>query len=149
MARVLDALQQLDTLATRPAGPAIADDDVFLADNGHMVKTHPLAASTARLRLLDMAWEAAPPSTTTTTTSAAGAGPCAPEAAALLSQMIAELRKVLAGYPDQYDAHKRLIGCVLVQARRVTALTANEVRRVFPPCFCPSRLPPPHLNIPL
>jgi hypothetical protein len=96
MARVLDALQQLDTLAARPAGPAIADDDIFLADNGHMVKTHPLAASTARLRLLDMAWEAAPPSTTTTTTSAAGAGPCAPEAAALLSQMIAELRKVLA-----------------------------------------------------
>ena len=108
MARVLDALHQRDALAARPAGAVVADDDQFLADNGHMIHTHALAASMARLRLLDVAWGF----------SLQAVGGDA-ESAALLTQMVAELRGVLAGYPDQYDAHKRLIGCLLVQVRPI------------------------------
>ena len=132
------ALQQFDELIARPGGAPIKDDEQFLADNGNMVKMHPLNISMMRIRLLETAW-----GLLNTGTEIVGGGVGGGAAGgggggvgvdgkdsqllvSCLNSMIDELRKVLMGYPDQYDAHQRLIGCLLVRAPLMSTGTSGS-----------------------
>ena len=125
------ALQQFDELIAHPGGAPIKDDEQFLADNGNMVKMHPLNISMMRIRLLETAWGLLNTGIEIATGGGGGGGvgvdgKDSQLLVSCLNSMIDELRKVLMGYPDQYDAHQRLIGCLLVRAPLMSAGTSGS-----------------------
>ena len=133
----MEALRQFDELTARPRGSPIKDDEQFLADNGNMVKMHPLNISMMRLRLLETAWELlnagvgiGAVAVTDGGVGGIGVGGKVDDKdrqslSSCLDQMIDELQKVLRGYPDQYDAHQRLIGCLLLRSSLLSAGTSG------------------------
>ena len=91
-----------------------------------MVKMHPLNISMMRIRLLETAW-----GLLDTGIEGVGGGAGGVEdkdsqlSSSCLDQMIDELKKVMVGYPDQYDAHQRLIGCLLLRASLLLSTGAS------------------------
>ena len=126
--KVKDALGQLDRLSRRPPGQSLTDEHSFSAD-GSLVKIHSLQLANLRIKLLQelltinatdrehslqtFKERSAENASFDSTEHSAEHSRLLTEERSYRSEFIAELKKILKGYPDQWEAHVLLIKILL------------------------------------
>jgi hypothetical protein len=126
--KVKEALGQLDRLSRRPPGQSLTDEHSFSAD-GSLVKIHSLQLANLRIKLLQELLtinstdrehslkkfyeRSAEKASFDSTEHVAEHSRLLTEERSYRSEFIAELKKILKGYPDQWEAHVLLIKILL------------------------------------
>ena len=126
--KVKDALGQLDRLSRRPPGQSLTDEHSFSAD-GSLVKMHSLQLANLRIKLLQelltinqtdrehslqtFKERSAENASFDSTEHSAEHSRLLTEERSYRSEFIAELKKILKDYPDQWEAHVLLIKILL------------------------------------
>ena len=126
--KVKDALGQLDRLSRRPPGQSLTDEHSFSAD-GSLVKIHSLQLANLRIKLLQelltinatdrehslqsFKERSAENASFDSTEHSAKYSRLLTEERSYRSEFMAELKKILKSYPDQWEAHVLLIKILL------------------------------------
>jgi tetratricopeptide (TPR) repeat protein len=128
-----EALAQFEDLSVREPRQNIEDEGSFSADPSQ-VKMHSLQRHILHIRLLEVLLAEAIASEAELSSGRKEIENGLLSSANYTSRIVAELYEVLAAYPDQWDAHKQLIGYIipqitsqaLDQVPQTTAMTAHS-----------------------